>query len=224
MTSLEKEVLSKVKSGDEKAFEFVFKSYYTALCAYACDLLKLDDEAEEIVQEVLIKFWEFRDQIEITTSIKAYLYRSVHNQCLNFIRHSKVIKSLSDKFSEEIIHSFELTLNSDAEFTLDYYFYDGIEQDIQNSIHELPDQCRRIFQLSRFERLRHDQIAELMGISVNTVKTQIARALEKLRIVIGKKIADHQNKIDSGLGLKGFLFWFLSKRSVQSTSETRGTC
>jgi RNA polymerase sigma-70 factor (ECF subfamily) len=217
MTSLEKEVLSKVKEGDEKAFEFVFKSYYPALCAYAYDLLKLEDEAEEIVQEVLIKFWELRDQIEISTSIKAYLYRSVHNQCLNFIRHSKVLKSLSDKFSEEIIHSFELTLNTEAEFPLDYYFYEGIEKDIQNSIHDLPDQCRRIFQMSRFERLRHEQIAEILGISVNTVKTQISRALEKLRTVIGKKITDHQNKIDSGLGLKGFLFWLLTKRSVRST-------
>lgn len=212
MTSLEKEILRKVKEGDEKAFEFIFKSYYPALCAYAYDMLKLDDEAEEIVQEVLIKFWELREQIEISTSIKAYLFRSVHNQCINFIRHSKVIKSLSEKFSEEIIQSFELTLNTDTEFSLDYYFYEGIEQDIHATIHDLPDQCRRIFQLSRFEKLHHDQIAELLGISVNTVKTQISRALEKLRTVIGKKIADHQNKIDSGSGLKGFLFWLLTKK------------
>lgn len=212
MTSLEKEVLSKVREGDERAFEFIFKSYYPALCAYASDLLKLDDEAEEIVQEVLIKFWELREQIEISTSIKAYLYRSVHNQCINFIRHSKVVKSQSDKFSEEIIQSFELTLNTDTDFSLDYYFYDGLEEDIQNTIHDLPDQCRRVFQLSRFDKLHHEQIAELLNISVNTVKTQISRALEKLRTVIGKKIADHQNKIDSGFGLKGFLFWLLTKK------------
>ncbi len=213
MTSLEKEVLRKVKDGDGRAFEFIFKSYYPALCTYAFDLLKFDDEAEEIVQEVLIKFWELREQIEISTSIKAYLYRSVHNQCINFIRHSKVIKSQSDKFSEEIIQSFELTLNTDTDFSLDYYFYDGIEQDIQNTIHDLPDQCRRVFQLSRLDKLPHEQIADLLGVSVNTVKTQISRALEKLRIVIGKKIADHQNKIDSGFGLKGFLFWLLTQKS-----------
>lgn len=195
------------------AFELVFKSYYPALCAYAADLVKLNHQAEEIVQEVLIRLWEIRDQLEITTSLKSYLFRSVHNQCLNFIRHSKVIKSLSEKFAEDIIRSFELTLYAEPEFPLDYYFYDGLEQDIRETIHNLPEQCRRIFQMSRFDRLPHEQIASTLNISVNTVKTQISRALEKLRTEIGMKISAHQKKLDSKMG---FFFWLsLNKRTIK---------
>lgn len=209
MTSLEQEILNRIKNGDSRAFEIIFKNYYPALCSFAFDFLKQSDLAEDVVHETLIKFWESRSIIEVSNSLKAYLYKSVRNNCINYLKHSQVIKNLADKYTEDVQANVQFTLISEAEYTLDYYFYDGMEQDMQNVISELPDQCRTIFQLSRVEHLHHEQIANKLNISVNTVKTQISRALEKLRTIIGKKIADHQKRMDSEMGLTGFIFWLM---------------
>ena len=196
MTPLEKEILIKIRLGDSKAFEYIFKSYYSSLCRYACDLLKNADQAEEVVQDTLIRIWENRRKLHINTSIKSYLFRSVHNQCINLIKHLHVVKKQSDKHLKEVMSDFEITLMSEDEFTLDTFFYDGLENDIEKAIQSLPEQCRKIFRMSRFEMLSYEEIARKLCISVNTVKTQIRRALEKLRIFIEKKISEHDNDTD----------------------------
>jgi RNA polymerase sigma-70 factor (ECF subfamily) len=191
MNHLEKELCAKIKLGDEKAFEYVFKSYYALLCTYAFDLVKDDEVAEDVVQEILIKVWENRYKIDIRTSLKAYLYRSVYNHCINLLKHLRVVKNLEDRYTEEVLSNVEFTLLTEEEYTLDDYFYEGLESDIEEAIQSLPEQCRIIFQMSRFEELSYEEIARKLDISVNTVKTQIKRALEKLRTNIKKKITEH---------------------------------
>lgn len=191
MNHLEKELCGKIKLGDEKAFEYVFKSYYALLCTYAFDLVKDDELAEDVVQEILIKVWENRNKIDIRTSLKAYLYRSVYNHCLNLLKHIQVVKNLEEKYTEDTLLNVEFALLAEDKFTLDDYFYEGLERDIEEAIQSLPEQCRIIFQMSRFEDLCYEEIARKLDISVNTVKTQIRRALEKLRINIKKKVSAH---------------------------------
>lgn len=191
MNHLEKDLCVKIKSGDEKAFEYVFKSYYALLCTYAFDLVKDDGLAEDVVQEILIKVWENRGKIDIQTSLKAYLYRSVYNHCINLLKHLRVVKNLEDRYTEDVLSNAEFTLLTE-EYPLDDYFYEGLERDIDEAITSLPEQCRIIFQMSRFENLSYEEIARKLDISVNTVKTQIRRALEKLRTSIKKKVVEHQ--------------------------------
>jgi RNA polymerase sigma-70 factor (ECF subfamily) len=180
-----------VQQGDEKAFEVVFKGYYPILCTYACDLIKDVDLAREVVQEVLVKLWLNRAKVEINTSLKSYLYRSVHNHCINLIKHIGVEKRLRDQYEKT------LPADSDAqEYTLDPYFYEGIEKDIEEIIGELPYQCHNVFYLSRFERLSYEAIAKKLNISVNTVKTQMRRALEKLRTQLTVKIRVYRRDSD----------------------------
>jgi len=196
MTSFDKELCHKIKLGDESAFEYVYKSYYALLCCYAYDLVKNTDLAEEIVQELLIKIWENRDKLVITISLKSYLYRSVHNQCINIIKHNQVTNNLAHKYSEDLRLNADLTMISDEEFTLEDYLYDGLEKDIEKAVETLPDQCRVIFQMSRFGMLSYKAIAKELKISENTVKTQIRRALEKLRADIARKIEDHLKSVN----------------------------
>lgn len=160
------------------------------LCSYAYDLVKNTDLAEEVVQEMLIKIWENRINLNITTSLKSYLFRSIHNQCINILKHNRVVSNQAGKYSEEMHFANELALFPNEEYTLDGYFYDGLEKDIEQAILTLPDQCRSIFRMSRFELKSYEEIALNLGISVNTVKTQMRRALDKLRTIISKKIAD----------------------------------
>lgn len=196
MNLLEKEILTKIRFGDEKAFEFIFKSYYATLCTYAFDLLKNNALAEEVVQEILIRVWENRTKIDITVSVKSYLYKCVHNQCVNLIKHIQVIKNQSEKYLNDIQSNTEISSLTDNEFTLETFFYEGLEDDIETVILSLPEQCRKIFRMSRFEMLSHEEIAQRLDISVNTIKTQIRRALEKLKTSIGKKISEHADDLD----------------------------
>ncbi len=158
----------------EAAFEQVFKSHFKALHAYACTILQEEAMAEEIVQQVFFKLWEKRDQVNIQQSLNAYLYRSVYNECLNYLKHKKVRKAhqshtlytagtASDQVSRKVIAR-------------------ELEEKIADALNQLPEQCRTIFQMSRFEELKYREIADKLNLSVKTVENQMGKALKIMRM------------------------------------------
>lgn len=163
-----------IRKGNEAAFEKVFKLYFKNLYAYAYTFIKDDIMAEEIVQNVFFRIWEKRDILQIDDSLKAYLYRSVHNESLNYIKHQKVKTSFQVHYSNQMESSY-----SDASEEI---VAAELETKIQSAINELPQQCRIIFQLSRFEQLKYQQIADQLNISVKTVENQMGKALKVLRL------------------------------------------
>jgi RNA polymerase sigma-70 factor (ECF subfamily) len=163
------EVVS-VQSREE--FELLFKTHYSALCAYANQFLKDVDAAEEVVQEVMFKVWTNRATIEFTTSAKSYLYRAVRNGCLNVIKHMNV----REEFKRERGREGELEGASE-----DKLIVTELQQKIEEAIEKLPIERRKIFILSRYEGLTYQQIAEKLHISVKTVENQMGKALKTLR-------------------------------------------
>jgi RNA polymerase sigma-70 factor, ECF subfamily len=194
MTLLENEIWNRIRSGDEKAFEYLFKSYYSLLCGYAYDLLKNDEMAEEAVQETMIRIWENRMKLDIKTSVKAYLYRSVHNHCVNVINRIKIEKKHSGRYHEDMKQDLKVDNINYPQIDLVPHIYDGIEKDIEAAIQSLPEQCRKIFNMSRFDRMTYKEIATELNISVNTVKTQLRRALEKIRDSIKPNLKEMSNR------------------------------
>lgn len=164
--------LEAIRRGDESVFDTVFRRYYEPLCHYAAKFTDGDlDEAEDIVQQCFVKLWEKHAALDITWSIKSYLYKAVHNACLNRIRHQQT-KNRYQQFNAgqlENNHSFQD--ESSAE----------LRARLQQAMDELPPQCRNIFELSRFEELKYREIAELLNISIKTVETQMGKALRVLR-------------------------------------------
>lgn len=158
---------------DDAAFEQLFKTHFKALHAYANVTLRDEEQAEEIVQSVFIKLWEKRELLHIDTSVKAYLYRSVHNECLNYIKHIKV----KAKYEEHATYTSPGHTES-ASKTLELKELEG---HIQQALSELPQQCRTIFQMSRFEELKYKEIAEQLNLSVKTVENQMGKALKLMR-------------------------------------------
>jgi RNA polymerase sigma-70 factor (ECF subfamily) len=179
MNNVEKEIISGLSQGNRDIFNIVFKSFYSLLCAYARELVKSYQTAEEIVQDVFVKLWENHSRLHIETSLKAYLYRSVYNGCLNFIRDTK-----KTSYQHVDIHNsgyLDELVTEEPEWLSSPERIDRMEDAIKRTIHELPEQCRQIFILCRHEHLSYPQIAEKLGVSLSTVKTQMGRAMSRLK-------------------------------------------
>ena len=173
MELTEQQHLQKLKNGDITVFEMFFRAYYQPLCNYAYTFVQDRDEAEEIVQSAFLSVWEKRESIEIRTSLKSYLYTMVRNACLNVIKHEKIKqKHIGEELAiaERAHDSVSQRVNSSE-----------LETRIQVSIEKLPEQCRLIFKLSRFEELKYAEIADQLNISVKTVENQIGKALKIMR-------------------------------------------
>lgn len=159
-------------------FSKLYRDYYVLLCTIADHYLKDKFQAEEVVGDVFLNYWEKLEDIKITTSIKAYLVRAVQNRCLNLIEHGKV----TEKIKQKIEHESQLNgLAESQEYPLGSLYEKELASLIYSSLCTLPDQCRKIFRLSRDEGLTYEEISQQLGISVNTTKTQMKIALSKLR-------------------------------------------
>ncbi len=176
----DKEIIERLHKDNDEAFEFMFLKFYDRLCSYAACLIKNKNDAEEIVQDVFYEFWEKREKIDINTSLRAYLFKAVYNRSINYINFNQI----RSKYVQNQLDSmnYQLTISPLSE---NYPIANLISQEldalISKTIFSLPDQCRKIFQLCRFEDLSYQEIALQLHISVNTVKTQMQRALKKLR-------------------------------------------
>jgi RNA polymerase sigma-70 factor (family 1) len=174
------EIFAEIRSGSKDAFEFFFLKYYENLCTYAYGILRDKYSSEEVVQEMFIKLWENRQSLIIEVSAKSYIYRTVHNQCLNYINHLNVRqKYTNDKISENkhVIITAPLSDN----YPIANLLVQELEEKIEKAIAKLPNQCREVFLLCRYEELSYAETAKRLGVSINTVKTQLKRAMARLR-------------------------------------------
>ena len=159
---------------DEAAFEQMFKTHFKRLNAYAFTILRDEIQAEDMVQQVFFKLWERNENLSLTGSISSYLYRAVHNESLNYIKHQKVRSN----------HQLNVAYNmkNEVEHPAKKIMAGELEKKIHTALNELPEQCRTIFQMSRFDELKYREIADKLGISVKTVESQMSKALRLLRV------------------------------------------
>ena len=181
--NIDHELLRLVKSSDEEFLGVLFRLYYSRLCTYAATFVKVHDIAEEIVQETFIKLWENREDIRIEYSFKSYIFRSVHNNCINYLKKTEVLHRQSELMASEIIYHNNIALRNFNPEIIDQLISEELEARLNTALNDLPPQARKIFILSRFEQLSYSEIADSLEISVNTVKTQMKRTLSKLREV-----------------------------------------
>ncbi|WP_439182541.1 RNA polymerase sigma-70 factor [Carboxylicivirga taeanensis] len=186
------ELLKGIEKGDEAAYKELFLAYYTQLVVFARKVVVDDDLARELVQDVIVNFYEKRGEIKIHSSLKAHLYQSVRNRCLNQIKHSQIRR-------DHHAHIFQLQKNDEA--YIDSMLEETeLEQRINSIIQTLPSQCKRIFEMSRFDGHSNQDIADQLELSKRTVETQISKALKVLR----KQLAGY---LDVWL----ILFWLFFK-------------
>jgi RNA polymerase sigma-70 factor (ECF subfamily) len=177
MESSNEKLIAGIQQGDIAAFEELYKRYYVFLCLVAGHIVKDDCDAEEIVSDVFMRLWKIRDKLSITTSIKAYLVKAVQNTSLNYLRQDKIFNRRTDLSDSD---GYEM-LAWDSDYPLGRLYEKEILEILKDGIGNLPDACREIFLLSRNEDMKYCAIAEKLGISINTVKTQMKIALARLR-------------------------------------------
>lgn len=179
MDRTEEIIVKQLVEGKEKAYEFLYDYHYPALCHIAEQYVKDVFLAETIVSDVIFHIWEIRFTLFINTSIRSYLAQSVRNRCLNYL-------NAQVQQREKVLNKGNLTdiplvkyIQSD-DYPLGRLLVDELEDEIKAAIDRLPEECRRVFRLSRFEGKKNQEIAHDLGISINTVKYHIKRALALL--------------------------------------------
>ena len=183
MDALERNILKELKYGSKKAFEYVFKTHYDALCRYAREILRDEHQAEDVVTNLFVIIWDDRKKIDIHTSIRSYLYRSTYHACLNTLRKKKS----ENKYRDFFLHHTEFEKSHDygsLSFPLSGIIEKELNGEIDKVINDLPPRCRKIFLMSRYDELSHQEIAEKLDLSVNTVKCQVMNALKKIQIAL----------------------------------------
>ncbi|MEM6804582.1 MAG: RNA polymerase sigma-70 factor [Bacteroidota bacterium] len=160
------------KTFDKAHFETLFKSHFAFLVNFARQFVDDIDTAQDLTQKVFITLWEKRADIDPKQSIKSYLFTAVRNRCLNYIRDQKKYRS---KVLDIEMADFEVAIEED------HFGEEELKQKIEAALSSLPEKCRLVFEMSRFQQMKYKEIAEELEISQKTVEAHMSKAIKSLR-------------------------------------------
>ena len=169
---LKNELIEKIIAGNHTAFEILFKTYSQRLIYFSRRYVLDKQIAENIVQDVFLRIWQNKGNLDPAKNIQSYLFTAVKNESLKQLRHLSVEKQQQENVSRLSV----VELNPDE--AIDKNELTG---ELNKALNNLPLKCREIFTMSRFDQLKYSEIADILGISIKTVETQMGRALKKLR-------------------------------------------
>ena len=166
----EEKIWQSIQQRDSQAFERYYKEHYRFFFLAACKYLRDASLAQEVINDVFLRLWQNAGKIIIQSSLRSYLYRAIVNACLNELDRTKKDRQHRQELShlgEGIADAKEMETGE-----LKVRLYQAIDQ--------LPEQCRKVFRMSRFEGLKQQEIADRLGISIKTVKNHMTNALQQL--------------------------------------------
>lgn len=179
MQKIEKQILSQIRDGDVGAFKYLFELYYKELNCFARKFLGNKEVAEETVQDVFITLWENKVVLNINKSIRSYLYSSVKNRSINYLK-SKInnvnFVSIDEAVKERIVIPADKLLELSE---LDDLIIEAVEM--------LPPGCKEMFHMSRNSEMTYQEIADALDVSKETVKSQISEALKRIKAYLNKQ-------------------------------------
>lgn len=172
-----RELLSAIKSGNNAAFEYLYRSYYPRLRGYALRFVKDEETADDIVQECFLIFWEKRHSLT-SISLTSLLFSMIRNACLNYLKHLFIVDNyrldyLANIGGEEQLYQFDFNSHTDNPL-----LYKELQEQIKFVINKLPERCREVFLMSRFQGLKNREIAEQLHISTTAVEKHLSKALK----------------------------------------------
>lgn len=172
-------LIESLRKGKEEAYMYLLDKYHRKLYAYAISLIDNHAQAQDIVQNVLIKTWQSRKTLNSKYSIQSFLYKSIYNEFVNTYKKDKATMILQMKYYEFLYEEVKKTDEKNLEKLVNL---------INKEIDKLPPKCKQIFSLSKKEGLTNVEISEYLNISIKTVEVQITIAYNKLRDKLGDKL------------------------------------
>lgn len=160
---------------DQALFEQLFKKHFGHLVNFAVQYVGDQDTAQDITQKVFIRLWESREKINANQNIPSYLFTSVKNRCLNHIRDHK-------KYRSQVLDLDAGDFDQPVEESLDM---EALKIKIKKALEELPEKCRLVFEMSRYQHMKYKEIAEELEVSQKTVEAHMSKALKILRSRLG---------------------------------------
>jgi len=177
---LNPDLIIEFQKGDPHAFTYFFQLHYRPLCYFASQLVGSQPDAEDIVKDTYVKLWQKHTDFATPQNIKAFLYITTRNACLNFLRHLQVKESSR----KELLYLEE---EKGQELVINQMIRAELMQEIYTEIEKLPEKRRMVFKLAYLEGLKNDEIADQMRISIHTVKEHKGKALQFLRLRFSDK-------------------------------------
>lgn len=160
-----------ININNEKTFEGIFKAHYESLVFFALKYVNDEAVAEELVQEMFSNLWIKSETLFIKTSLKSYLYGAVRNACLNYLKHEKIKQAHA---AYEMQHQSSVVND-------DFLEFDELQDKINAAFDKMPEKCRQMFEMNRYEGKRYQEIADELDVSIKTVENQMGKALKILR-------------------------------------------
>jgi RNA polymerase sigma-70 factor, ECF subfamily len=177
---LEREWIARVRTGDDAAFEAMFRAYATPLVGFVYTFVRVSDEAQELVQDLFLWIWEHRYEWDVPGPLRTYLFKSARNRALSRLRHRRVEREFQERITREDLVGGRARVGTDQALTTH-----ELSSALERAVAGLPDRCREVFELNRRQHLTYAEIAELLEISPKTVEIHMGRALVSLRRQLG---------------------------------------
>ncbi len=165
--------IRRIKDGDIKVFESIFRRYYSPLLYFSMGITGSSAASEEVIQDLFYVLWRDKERLNITTSLKSYLYTSVKNRSIQYCEHERVVERYKNYKSTD--HVQESPAADDS------IEYKEVEKILQRAISNMPDRMAKIFKMHRFDSKKYSEIAELLSVSVKTVEAEMTKAIKRLK-------------------------------------------
>lgn len=175
-------ILKRIREGDIKVFENLFRQYYSPLYLYAFSITGRKDVSEEIVQELFYVIWRERENLQIQLSLKSYLYTAIRNQSLQYCERLGV----EGRYREKILKNESEQWNDTPYSPQNELEYKELEHVINNTLNCLPERRLKIFKMHRMEGKKYKEIAEILSVSIKTVEAEMSKAYRQLRFEVEK--------------------------------------
>lgn len=182
----EVDYLLALTSGSEKGFKLIMNKWYSRLFNFANAYLNNQENAKEVIQDVFLKLWDNRNQLAENTNLNAYLFTLTRNRCIDLLRRERLsIQFRNDKQEEYRRLSENFDALSDP--VLDEIFAREVQEEVNRAINVLPEQCRKIFILSRTNGFKNREISEMLNLSEKTIESHLTKAIKTIRQVLEQK-------------------------------------
>jgi RNA polymerase sigma-70 factor (ECF subfamily) len=186
------EYLQGLIEGKEKAFRLIMDHWYSRLYNFANGYLNHEENTKEVLQDVFLRLWDHRDKLAVNTVLNAYLFTLTRNRCIDIIRKERLMLQFRTDKQDEY---HRLTENFDAlsDPILDDLFAMEIQVEITKAVNGLPEQCRKVFVLSRTNGMKNKEISETLGLSEKTVESHLTKALKTIKLLLERKFPGSLN-------------------------------